>query len=606
MSALKQESSMRTCGTALCSLLLIVTLAPNFAFSQNLKFTEHDTTAGGGPIQLVRADFNNDTIPDLAVLNRDSKTISVFILNGDGTFRSHVDVSIGFTPTGIAVGDFNHDHFVDIVTSNQDPDEGKTHTLALFLGNGDGTFKDPKLVYGGSDPTSIAVGDFNNDGNLDAVTIYNSPPINDTQNFIQILITVGDGKGGFKSQVAIGVIEDVQPGERPRQASKLAVADFDHNGWLDIAFTEVGGGFDVELGDVMVVSNKGNNQYDSAKVADISVPVGMATADINQDGFDDLLVSFSGCHTPCLGVEYLRNDAGKSFKQVPVAEFPDSQFGIPYGPSAGDVNGDGLKDIVTAVSNIETNRIQLAVSLQKADGTFSSPPTFIDTNRTGPNFASTVTADLTKDGRMDMALSAEDGLATLIQTTPIRGCPAPSSSRSLKVCLPLYLAGSSPMQVLASTRDPLPIEAIKVYVDGVAKFTTTDDLLSGRLSLPLGKHQILVKAWDRLGSFTAPAFSFNTLTGCGLYPGTDRTVRICAPLEGATVTQPVHVEAAVTDSGQLLNIQIYVDGVLRTNISPNTAFDSSLTNIPSGNHRITVKGWDAAGQFSQTVNFTVQ
>jgi hypothetical protein len=131
-------------------------------------------------------------------------------------------------------------------------------------------------------------------------------------------------------------------------------------------------------------------------------------------------------------------------------------------------------------------------------------------------------------------------------------------------------------------------------------------LLSGRIALPVGQHQIQVKAWDRLGAFAPQSFTFNAETGCGVESGTDRSVRICVPQNGSTVPNPVHVEAAANDSGQLLDLQIYVDGVLKESVFPFNAFDSSLTGISSGNHRITVKGWDAAGQFSQTVNFTVQ
>jgi hypothetical protein len=312
------------------------------------------------PRQIVREDFSNDTILDLAVLNRESKTISVFIMNGDGTFRSHTDNSIGFTATGIAVGDFNHDHFVDIVTSNQDPDEGKVHTLATFLGNGDGTFRTPKYVYGGDDTTALAVADFNGDGNLDTVTVWVGASIDGTTatepNFV--LITYGDGRGGFSSQLLIGDVGDPgEPGENNRLIKKVTVGDFNHDGRPDIAFSETGGGFDVELGDVFILLNRGNNQWDEQKPIDISVPVDMATSDVNQDGFDDILVTFSGCHTPCLGTEYERSNGNGTFTRVPVAQFPDSQFGIPYGSSAGDVNGDGLKDIVTAILSLETNNV---------------------------------------------------------------------------------------------------------------------------------------------------------------------------------------------------------------------------------------------------------
>lgn len=593
---------MRHCFTVLCTLILATTFSSSLAFSQTLKFAEHDTTAGTGPIQLVRTDFNNDTIPDLAVLNQDSGTVTVYLLNGDGTFRSHQDFAVGPNPTGIAAGDFNHDHKMDLVTSNDDATD-TPDSLSLLLGNGDGTFQAAKSVFGGSEPVAITVGDFDGDGNLDAATVTNDAITDPTKTSITVWITLGDGKGGFKSQIEETVIEDVQDGARHKQATKIVASDFNHDGKTDLAFSERNGGFDVELGDVVLVTNQGGGQFKDSPAGDVPVPTGLAVSDINQDGFDDILVSFSGCHTPCLGASYLRNNAGASFTYIPVVDLSDSQFGVPYGPSAGDVNGDGLKDMVVAAESLETNHVQLVVALQKADGTFSNPPIFVDTNRTGNNFHSTVTADLTKDGRVDMALSSEDGVSTLVNTTTIRGCPAPSTTRALKICLPSTSSGGSPVQLLASTRDSLPIEAIKVYVDGVSKFTTTDDLLSGRLNLPSGKHQLQVKAWDRLGSFAQTVSYTVANSGCA-QPGTNRTVNICVPANGSTVASPVHLQAGIADSGNITSVQLYVDGVLKSSMPATHSIDTSVA-LGVGSHRITVKAWDSTGQFSQTTTFTV-
>lgn len=592
---------MQRCFTALCLLMFALT-SSNLASSQTLKFTERDTTAGAGPVQLIRADFNNDTIPDLAVLNHDSATVTVYLLNGDGTFRSHQDFAVGPNPNGIAAGDFNHDHKVDLVTSNNDTTD-TPDSLSLLLGNGDGTFQTAKSVFGGSQPVGITVGDFDGDGNLDAATVTNDAVTDPAKNSITVWVTIGDGKGGFKSQIEETVIEDVQPGERHKQATGIVAADFNHDGKMDIAFSERNGGFDVELGDVVLLTNQGGGLFKDTPAGDVPVPTGLTTADINQDGFDDILVSFSGCHTPCLGAAYLRNNDGASFSYVPVIDLPDSQFGVPYGPSAGDINDDGLKDVVVGTVSLETNHVQLAVALQNPDGTFSNPPTFIDTNRSGENSHSTVTADLTKDGRVDMALSSADGVSMLVNTTTIRGCPAPSTTRSLKICMPATTSGGSPVQLLASTRDSLPIEAIKVYVDGISKFTTTDDLLSGRVPLSPGKHQLQVKAWDRLGSF-AQTVSYTVPAGGCAQSGTDRTVNICSPANGGTAASPVHLQAAISDTGDISSLQIYVDGVLKSSTPGAHTLDTTLT-LTAGSHRITVKAWDSVGQFSQMVSFTV-
>src|SRR6185369_7536391 len=104
------------------------------AFPQSLIFSLHDSGTGSGPIKLVRSDFNNDSIMDLATVNQDSPTVTILLLNADGTFRSRQDFAAGQLPTGIAVGDFNHDHIVDLAVSNNDSDG--TQSLALLLGNG--------------------------------------------------------------------------------------------------------------------------------------------------------------------------------------------------------------------------------------------------------------------------------------------------------------------------------------------------------------------------------------------------------------------------------------------------------------------------------------
>ncbi|MDJ1257807.1 MAG: VCBS repeat-containing protein [Candidatus Midichloria sp.] len=61
--------------------------------------------------------------------NYRSDTVSVLLGNGDGTFqRSAVFYNAGSGPSGIAVGDFNHDGKYDIVTANRD-----TTTLSILL-----------------------------------------------------------------------------------------------------------------------------------------------------------------------------------------------------------------------------------------------------------------------------------------------------------------------------------------------------------------------------------------------------------------------------------------------------------------------------------------
>src|SRR5262245_45877891 len=88
---------------------------------------------GGYPQSVISADFNNDTIVDLAVANSNGRTVGVLLGNGDGTFQNAVNTSADY-PDSLAAGDFNNDTFLDLVTASD-------HGINVFLGNGDGTFQ---------------------------------------------------------------------------------------------------------------------------------------------------------------------------------------------------------------------------------------------------------------------------------------------------------------------------------------------------------------------------------------------------------------------------------------------------------------------------------
>src|SRR5262249_42510360 len=65
----------------------------------------------------------------------------------------------GDTPFSVAVGDFNGDGQPDLVTANQND-----NTVSVLLGKGDGTFQRPAHFAAGDLPVSVAVGGFNGDG----------------------------------------------------------------------------------------------------------------------------------------------------------------------------------------------------------------------------------------------------------------------------------------------------------------------------------------------------------------------------------------------------------------------------------------------------------
>src|ERR1700687_5009571 len=69
----------------------------------------------------------------------------------------------GTNPSPVAVGDFNNDGEDDLVVANC-----ASNSVSVLLGNGDGTFAPAhSFPAGSSSPQAVAIGDFDNDGNLD-------------------------------------------------------------------------------------------------------------------------------------------------------------------------------------------------------------------------------------------------------------------------------------------------------------------------------------------------------------------------------------------------------------------------------------------------------
>jgi len=195
-----------------------------------------------------------------------------------------------------------------------------------------------------------------------------------------------------------------------------------------------------------------------------------------------------------------------------------------------------------------------------------------------------------------------DNISIATNTPPIAGCHVPAGPRSLHLCLPTGADITSPVQVQATPKATLPIEAMKIYVDGVAKYSTNDNLVSTRLELAPGNHQMTVKAWDRFGAYSQTV-NFNVSEDCVL-PGLDRTVKICTPVAGSTSGSPVRIKATIGDASLIKSAQIYLDGALTFATGSTLLVDTSLPMSP-GTHRVTVKAWDAAGQFSRSLLVTV-
>jgi hypothetical protein len=136
---------------------------------------------------------------DIVTANFNSNNVSILLGTGTGTLfdpATTFSVAPGSAPSSVAVGDFNGDNILDIVTANF----GSGTTVSILLGNGNGTFDPAKTfsVAPGIGPRSVAVGDFNGDNILDIVTA------NFNSNNVSILLGTGTGIFGSATTFTVG------------------------------------------------------------------------------------------------------------------------------------------------------------------------------------------------------------------------------------------------------------------------------------------------------------------------------------------------------------------------------------------------------------------
>lgn len=112
-----------------------------------------------GPIAITVADFNQDGIPDLAIVNESSNNVTVLEGRGNGTFTPFPNspLSTGNLPVAIASGSLSGSTGPALAIVNQ-----KDNTLTVYLGNGNGTFvlSSQSPIATDTTPSGVVIADF--------------------------------------------------------------------------------------------------------------------------------------------------------------------------------------------------------------------------------------------------------------------------------------------------------------------------------------------------------------------------------------------------------------------------------------------------------------
>ncbi|OON68000.1 hypothetical protein B0919_15145 [Hymenobacter sp. CRA2] len=120
-------------------------------------------SVGNTPEDLAVADIDGDGDLDLATANAGGSTLSLRLNNGTGTFSGTTELTVGTGPGAVAFGDMDADGDLDLLATILNG------TTVLLQNNGRGTFASVAGALTAAGPFGLALADVDNDGDLDVV-----------------------------------------------------------------------------------------------------------------------------------------------------------------------------------------------------------------------------------------------------------------------------------------------------------------------------------------------------------------------------------------------------------------------------------------------------
>jgi hypothetical protein len=300
----------------------------------------HFTPAPGSPFpcekspnDIAVADMNRDGNPDLVIANTETPYITILLGDGKGGFKPspHSPFATQSYPHvhGIAVADFNGDGKLDVATDSWGRDQilmllgdgagnlnlpgkpfntgkrpyerlrsadfnkdGKPdivttdldiNAVSILLGDGKGELHDaPGSPFSaGAAPWAVAIDDINHDDNADLVILPYERDVTDPKQ-VGVTILLGDGKGGFTKMS--GSPFSLAGCSGP---DRVATGDFNGDGVRDIAILCAQNN---KL--LLYMGSRGGTFHVSPQEVKTGWS-GLAVADLNHDGKDDIVVSNS-------------------------------------------------------------------------------------------------------------------------------------------------------------------------------------------------------------------------------------------------------------------------------------------------------------------------
>ena len=396
-----------------------------------------DYAAGSRPHSVFIADLDRDGDNDLAVANGrtatspENSTVSVLLNKGDGTFEDKVKYVAGPTPQSVYIADLDGDGNNDLAVANASGGHGSSRSISVLLNNGDGTFALKVDFESGDNPRSLFIADLDGDGDNDLAVVGHrvsvllnrtlvSPivnsinPISGTDSGDMLVTIEGSNFRGGETVIFGSIpapsVEVVSPD------TIIATIPVHPAGTVNVIVENTSGLADTlknsftfgsprpVVTSVYPISGlestgtrvtvKGNNFLlgaivtfggSKAKYIVVVSPVKIiATTPAHSVSTVDVIVTNPGGQVGVLA---------KGFSFIPPLFGPKADYAVGHAPNSvfsADLDGDGDNDLAVAGGNV-------SVILNNGDGTFSTRTDYTAGGR------SIFIADLDGDGDSDIA-----------------------------------------------------------------------------------------------------------------------------------------------------------------------------------------------------------
>ncbi|GAA6620803.1 DUF4347 domain-containing protein [Scytonema sp. NUACC26] len=319
---------------------------------------------------------------DLEVKTGEIESNSAFTPEVTKTYKSILPISFNkfdissSSPSSVIVGDFNNDGSSDLAVAQQ-----SNNSVFVLVGDDSGNFSTVNEYTVGLSPVFVTTGDVNKDGRLDLVTA------NSGTNTVSVLLGLGNGSFGTATNVAIGDI-----GTNP---TSIVTGDFNGDGLSDLAVT-------TNTNKVSVILRKSDGTFSNPTLYDVgTTPSSIVVGDFNNDTKLDLVVTNSGSNNIAL----LQGLGAGAFSNATFYGL-GSEASNPKSTIAGNFNGDDKLDL--AVANSGSNNVSVLLGNNTGFGAVTN----YGIADTSPS--SITVGDFNKDGKSDLAIATSSGNISIL------------------------------------------------------------------------------------------------------------------------------------------------------------------------------------------------